>query len=152
MSRGYSTGQKLGLTALVLSLVLLSVGSTLYVSGIPVGFWGDDRETGQERYRHVTQSDAQSMCQARARKVFGQRLKVMRVDSFSSRFDAADEQYKIFLEAQIYPSRSREGVALDTFINCFTAIDRLEIELFQYAKDGEQFIAPGEETRGVFGI
>lgn len=152
MSRGYSTGQKLGLIALILALVVLSVGSTLYVSGIPLAFWSDEREAEPERYRHVTQSDARALCQARAREVFGRRLKVMRVDTFSSRFDAADEQYKIFMEAQIYANRNREGVALDTFINCFTAIDRFEIELFQYAKDGEQFIAPGEENQGLFGI
>lgn len=152
MSREPSAGQKWGLFGVSLLVVLLSVGSTLYMSGIPAGFWGDDGPEPETRYKHITLTDAEMACTAEARAVFGQRLKHLRVDRFSSRLDKADELFKVFMEADIYPNESREGVARDTFINCFTAIGAPEIKLFQYAKDGEQFIAPGEEEKGMFGL
>ncbi len=152
MSREPSAGQKWGLFGFSLLVVLLSVGSTLYVSGIPAGFWGDDGSEDEERYKHITLTDAEMACTAQAREVFGRRLTHLGVDRFSSRLDKADELFKIFMKADIYPSEAREGVARKTFINCFTATDAPEIELFQYAKDGEQFIAPGEEERGMFGL
>ncbi len=147
-----STGQRWALVAVALLLVSLSVGSTLYITGIPKGFWGG-REGGEEaRYRHATLTDAEVECRGHAEQVFGRRLTNLRVDRFSSRLDREDGQYKVFMEADIYSSRAREGVALETFINCFTTTDTAAIELFQYAKDGTQFIAPGEEEKGMFGL
>lgn len=150
-SRNESTGQKWALVGIAFLLVFLSVGSTLYVSGIPEGLWGS-RSDEEARYRHTTLTDAEAVCRARAREVFGRRLTNLRVDRFSSRLDRSDGQYKVFMEADIFPNRSREGVALETFINCFAATDSADIELFQYAKDGTQFIAPGEEEKGMFGL
>lgn len=152
MSREPSAGQKWGLVGLSLLVVLLSVGSTLYVTGIPKGFWGDDGPKQEERYKHITLTDAEAACTKHAREVFGERLTHLRVDRFSSRFDKAEGLFKVFMEADIYPSEARVRVARDTFINCFTATDAPEIELFQYAKDGGQFIAPGEEEKGMFGL
>lgn len=151
-SRGDSTGQKWALIGIALALVSLSVGSTLYVMGVPKGFWGDRGGSEKARYRHITLTDAEAACTARANSVFGQRLSNLRVDRFSSRLDQSDGQYKVFMEADIYANPSREGVALDTFINCYTATDSPDIELFQYAKDGTQFFAPGEESKGMFGL
>ncbi len=151
-SRGESTGQKWALIGIALVLVSLSVGSTLYIMGVPQGFWGDQGAGEKARYRHITLTDAEAACTARADTVFGQRLSNLRVDRFSSRLDKSDGQYKVFMEADIYPNPSRQGVALDTFINCYTATDSAEIELFQYARDGTQFFAPGEEEKGMFGL
>jgi hypothetical protein len=150
-SRNESAGQKWALVGIACLLVLLSVGSTLYVTGIPAALWGS-RDAEEARYRHTTLTDAEAVCTAHAREVFGRRLTNLRVDRFSSRLDRGDNQYKVFMEADIYPSRTREGVALETLINCFTATDSTDIELFQYAKDGTQFIAPGEEEKGMFGL
>ncbi len=150
--RGESAGHKGALIGISLLLISLSVGSTLYVTGILNGFWGDRSGAEEARYRAITLTDAEAVCTARAQAVFGRRLVNLRVDRFSSRLDRGDGQYKVFMEADIYANRSREGVAMDTFINCFTAADSTDIELFQYAKDGTQFIAPGEEEKGMFGL
>lgn len=148
-SRREAAGQKWALLGIAALIVLLSVGSTLYLAG--VRFWGGDNEGG-DRYRHFTLTDAEVVCTAYAREVFGRRLTNLRVDRFSSRLDRGDGQHKIFMEADIFPNASRQGVALQTFINCFAALDSNAIELFQYAKDGSQFIAPGEEDKGMFGL
>lgn len=146
-----SSKQKWSLIGFALLLIALSVISTLYAAGVPMAFWVSEPEP-EQRYRQATMSDARAACEANARVAFGDRLLGLRVDTFSSRLDRADQQYKVFMEAQIYATEAREGVPRDTFINCFTAMDSGNIELFQYARDGEQFIAPGEERRGLFGL
>lgn len=151
MSSEPSAKQKWALIAFALLLVCLSVVSTLYATGVPLAFWSSEQEEAP-RFRQATMSDAQAACLERAQAEFGQRIRGLQVDTFSSRLDKVDQQYKIFMEAKIYQSSARLGVPRDTFINCFAAIDTAGIELFQYARDGEQFIAPGEENRGLFGI
>lgn len=146
-----TAGQKWSLAGFAILLIVLSVGSTLYAAGVPLVFWGSEPEP-EQRYHQASMSDAQANCRANARTAFGDRLSGLQVDSFSSRLDMADQQYKIFMEAKIYPSEARKGVARDTFINCFASMETAQIELFQYARDGEQFIAPGEERRGLFGL
>lgn len=152
MSQDASTGQKWSVLLLAVILICLSVGTTLHFSGFPLDFWNDHAAAGEPRYRHITLTDAELACTARAEEAFGDRLSNLRVDRFSSRLDRASEQFKVFMEADIYTNSARSGVARDTFINCFTATDAPDIQLFQYAKDGTQFIAPGEEGRGMFGL
>jgi len=146
-----TAGQKWALAGFAILLIVLSVGTTLYATGVPLTFWVSEPEP-ERRYHQATMSDAQANCRANARAAFGNRLTGLQVDTFSSRLDLADQQYKIFMQARIYATERREGVARDTFINCFTSMETARIELFQYARDGEQFIAPGEERRGLFGL
>lgn len=147
-----SAGQRWALMVTALAVVLLSVGSTLYMNDIPAGFWGPEAEKPEPRYRQLTLAEAEIACKDHAREVFGRRLDRLDVDRFSSRLDRTEGQFKVFMEAEIYPNSSGEGVARYTFINCFTRIREPEVELFQYAKKDGQFIAPGEEGKGMFGL
>lgn len=152
MSRKPSAGQKWALAMLALAITMPTLGTALYVNGIPKGFWGGEPEEKGERYRHLSLSDAERACRGHAEQVFGERIQRLRVDRFSSRLDKPDGQFKVFMEAEIYTNNAREGVARNTFINCFTDTASPEVELFQYAKKDGQFIAPGEESEGVFGL
>lgn len=147
-----SSGQKWGLVIFALVMIGLSIGSTLYLSGAFEGIWGQSDAQGRERYKHLTMTDAEYACEQRARETFGDRLKVLSVDRFSSRLDSTAQMFRVFMEAEIYPGGDQQGVPRQTFINCYTALHEPEILLFQYARDGHQFIAPGEEERGLFGL
>lgn len=147
-----SSGQKWGLVLFAFLVIGLSIGSTLYFSGAFEGFWGASKAPVRERYKHLTMTDAEYACEQRAHQAFGGRLKVLSVDRFSSRLDRKAQMFRVFMEAEIYPGRGQQGVPRETFINCYTALHKPEILLFQYARDGHQFIAPGEEERGLFGL
>ena len=147
-----SSGQKWGLVLFALLAIGLSIGSTLYFSGAFENFWGSPKAPVRERYKHLTMTDAQYVCEQRARETFGGRLEVLSVDRFSSRLDRKAQMFRVFMEAEIYPGGDQRGVPRQTFINCYTALHKPEILLFQYARDGRQFIAPGEEERGLFGL
>jgi len=147
-----SSGQKWGLVLFALLVIGLSIGSTLYFSGAFEGFWGSSKAPVRERYKHLTMTDAEFACERRAREVFGERLKTLGMDRLSSRLDPEAQMFRVFMEAEIYAGRDRQGVPRETFINCYTALHKPEILLFQYARDGRQFIAPGEEERGLFGL
>lgn len=57
-------GLILGLVAF--GLVVLSIGSTLYFSGVPIGEFTLEREApAAEPYRHATMTDARLNCEQR---------------------------------------------------------------------------------------
>lgn len=147
-----SSGQKWGLFWFAFLVMSLSIGSTLYFSGAFDGLWGQSDSKTQERYKHITMTDAEFACEQRAAEAFGERLKILSVDRFSSRLDRKGQMFRVFLKAEIYPGSDQQGIPRETFINCYTALHKPEILLFQYARDGHQFIAPGEEERGLFGL
>lgn len=124
--------------AVVLVLLLLGIGSGLYFGGVRVGGLGENPGAGgSANNRYATQTDAQMLCEAQARKVFGERIRTLVVDTHSSRLDKKAGLFRVFLEAELYNDKKRQGETVRHFISCFTRTDRLAIASFQFAKDGE---------------
>ncbi|MDO6746581.1 hypothetical protein [Gilvimarinus sp. 1_MG-2023] len=145
-------GAVLGLAAF--GLVMLSVGATLYFSGVPLGEFDFNRDQAeQQRYRHSTMTDARIHCEERMQESFVDRIRVMHVDKFSSRHDRSTNQFKIYIEAEIFKDSSREPPVREMFISCFTNAESGLIELFQFAGDSEgQIGSDGEEPTNYFGL
>lgn len=142
------------LVVIALVVMVLSIGSTLYFSGVPIGDFGTRlREAVGGDYKHSTMTDARMTCEQRLRKSFKDRIRVMHVDGLSSRPDEAAGQYKIFIEAQVYADSDRQGETREMFISCFTDMQSGKIDSFQFAGDSEGEIGPdGEPATNYFGL
>lgn len=135
--------------SVVLAIIFISIGSGLYFSGI--GFGGFDENLAGEDVvgeRFATLTDAQVICEQRVRKVFGERIRSLVVDTYSTRLDKKAGLFRVFIEAELYSSESGQGATVRHFINCFTRIDRVAIASFQFAKDGEDMQDPGSSIFG----
>lgn len=135
--------------SVVLAIIFVSIGSGLYFSGIGFGgFDGDTVGEGVASERYATLTDAQVICEQRARKVFGERIRSLMVDTHSTRLDKKASVFRVFMEAELYANDSRQGATVRHFINCFTRTERVAIASFQYAKDGEAMQDPGSSVFG----
>ncbi|MDO3385475.1 hypothetical protein QWI17_06430 [Gilvimarinus sp. SDUM040013] len=145
-----------GLIALVVvvGLIAVSIGSTLYFTGVPIGEFGLKLGDALEgNYKHSTMTDARMSCEERMRKSFKNRIRVMHVDQLSSRHDDKTGQFKIFIEADLYADSDRIPPAREMFISCFTNAESGKIEQFEFAGDSEGQIGPdGEEPTNYLGL
>ena len=135
---------------IVVLLVLFgAVGSGLHFSGVRFGSFGDSEDgEGAVGERYATMTDAQVICEERAREVFGARIRTLTMDNHSSRLDKKAGLFRVFMQADLYSNDSRQGTAVRHYINCFTRIDRVAITSFQFAKDGENMKEPGGSVFG----
>lgn len=135
--------------SVVLVIIFGAIGSGLYFNGI--GFGGFDENpagNGETEERYATLTDAQVICEQRAREVFGERIRSLVVDTHSTRLDKKAGLFRVFMESELYANKSRQGTTVRHFINCFTRTDRVAIASFQYAKDGETMQDPGSSVFG----
>ena len=136
---------------IVLLILLGSVGSTLYFKGVSMGDF--THEVGQTLgfdYERATLTDARLVCEEELRRRFVDRIRVMHVDSLSSRLDEAEDLFKIFIEAEVFADSDRVGSPREVFVNCFTTTDRARIVSFQFA--GDSLEDTGDGTGNYFGI
>lgn len=134
----------------ILIIIGVAIGSGLYFNQLRIGDFGIEGEGGGAAgERYATLTDAQVMCEVRAREVFGLRVHALTVDAYSSRLDKKAGLFRVFMEADLYPSEERQGPTVRHYINCTTRTDRLAIASFQFAKDGESM---KEQGRSIFGF
>lgn len=146
--------QTLVVLVVAIGLIVLSIGSTLYFTGVPIGEFGSKLgETFGGNYKHSTMTDARMSCEERMRKSFKDRIRVMHVDNLSSRHDEETGQFRIYIEADVYKDSDRIPPAREMFISCFTNAESGKIEQFQFAGDSEGEIgSDGEDPTNYFGL
>ncbi|WP_157960501.1 hypothetical protein [Marinimicrobium alkaliphilum] len=141
-----------GFIVVALLLVLLSVLATLHLSGVSItAFGGQVVDRVMHRHVELTLGDAQSLCEQRARETFARRLRSLEVDTFSSRLDADDNLFKVFMAADLYANPETRGRTITYQVNCYTRVNRAEVTQFQYAAGGDMF-GPDLDGRGFFGL
>lgn len=154
MNESVSNKRKLLYFILTCLLVVFALGAILYALGVferragSVGAQGEP----EQRYRHISMSEAQTACEGHSREAFGQRLFALSMDKFSSRLDRKEDLYKLFFQAELFEATERQGSPKLYYINCFTGTQSPKIKSFEYSADGQDFVKPGEEQQGLFGI
>jgi len=142
--------QYLLLGGLVVLVIALSVGGTLYASGV---FSGDYFASGSVVRKNMTLTDAQLLCENRSRRELGRRIRNLSVDDHSSRYDDFDKRFKVFFTADLYESESRKGFTKMFYINCYTRNDRELVTTFEVTEDVEFKPRAIRESRGgAFGF
>lgn len=142
--------QYLLLGGLVLLVIAMSVGGTLYVSG---AFSGDYFGRGSAARKNITLTDAQVLCENRSRRELGRRIRNLSVDNHSSRYDDFDDRFKIFFTADLFENESRKGFTKMFYINCYTRTDRELVTTFEVTEDAEfKPRAIRERRGGAFGF
>ncbi|MDO3380637.1 hypothetical protein [Gilvimarinus algae] len=154
MSRKTPLGQLIVFILIAAGIIVLSIGSTLYFTGVPMGEFGQKMgEAIGLNYKHATMTDAQLVCKEHMQRKFSGRIRVLHVDSRSSRRDDEEGLFKIFIEADIYADSDRVGPTRELFVSCFVYAQSGKIERFQFAGDSEEQIGPdGEEATNYFGL
>lgn len=134
--------------AIGFAIVAISVVVTLYVSGRFANLGPFARAPGG--YQNYTFTDAVLRCQTATRSEFGTQMRSMEVDDHSSRYDAREFVYKIFLKVET-PSGNSQGVAMN-YVNCFVSASSGKIGKFESYLEKEDNSSPvtGRETN-VFG-
>lgn len=154
MSDSLSNKHKLLYFILACVLIVLALGASLYA----LGLFGRDSDSAQaetasaQRYRHISMSEAQTACERHARQAFGQRLYLLSMDKFSSRLDRKEGVYKLFFKAELFATPERQGPTQLYYVNCFTETQSPQISNFEYSADGQDYVTPGEERKGLFGL
>lgn len=126
-------------------IIASSVITTLYFTGF---LWGRDSEPG---YQNITFTDAVLTCEQQTRSAFPRQLRTLTIDDHSSRFAAADNQYKIFLRAMLFQPASSAGTG-ELFVSCMVSADRGRVTAYEAL---EQQTSPTNVIRrdegGIFG-
>ena len=112
---------------------------------------GGDSNSG---YRNVTLTDAQLECEKEARDEFGERLRLITVDSHSSRYDQKLNRYKMFFNLDVYPKRGKNrDIAVPYFVNCYVHGSRGSVTHFESLEDKEVTSQPLRKPSGnIFGF
>lgn len=135
-------------------VIALSVVVTLGVQGsidLSVIGLGGGESSG---YRNVTLTDAQLECEKEARREFGERLRLITVDSHSSRYDEKINRYKMFFSLDVYPKRGdNKEIAVPYFLNCYVHAGRGSVTHFESLEDKELAGQPQRKPTGnIFGF
>jgi hypothetical protein len=130
-------------------VVTLGVRGVLDLSVVGIGGGGDN-----SGYRNITLTDAQLECEKEARKEFGQRLRMITVDSHSSRYDQKINRYKMFFSLDVYPKRGKnKDIAVPYFLNCYVHGSRGSVTHFESMEDKEATPQPQRKPEGnIFGF
>ena len=148
MAKATRTQQVL-LVFMVLGIILLSAGFTLYLSGSLNMLPADE---AAHRYRTVTLTDAQLECEKYAREKLGARIRTLSVDAHSTRFDTLEQRFKVFFIADLYDSDDRKGLSKPYHINCFSRGERATVARFKILEDKDSKPKAIERSEGgVFG-
>lgn len=140
--------QKSSIVIIAVGVIAFSVFATLYLNGSIPKF---KRSGEAEEYKNVTLTDAQVVCENYTREEMGKRLKSLSVDDHSTRFDELDNRYKIFMLAELYDSRNRDGIARPYFIHCFSSGNKADIAQFRIYEDEDAKPSPiRKEEKGMF--
>jgi len=134
--------------AAAVSVILLSVLLTLYVSGRL--FDGALFSAPERGYRNVTFTDAVLTCKSSTRQQFGASIRSLEVDDHSSRFDEREYVYKIFLQVET-PAKKDAGLSLH-YVNCFVRSGSGAMSKWESYEDKEQKTNPVyEKGTNLFG-
>lgn len=81
---------------------------------------------------------AKLACSKYARISFGKRLKYLRMDDRSSRHDPKKNQFRVFMEGELYPEGGGRKSSEAYYFNCSTSVKGLNLEEFEAIKvEGE---------------
>ena len=152
--RGTSKAQTIGIVIVSILAITSFMATALFAGGQLTlemfGFSGGD----DGGYRNITLTDAQLICEKEAHDEFAQRLKMITVDSHSSRYDEKSNRYKMFFDLDMYPKRGKEkSIATNHFLNCFVHGSRGTITHFESVEDTEEESSPIRQKGGnLFGF
>lgn len=152
--RRSTTAQTVGVLVVALSVIALSVVATLGFSGnLDLSSFGIGG-SGENTYRNITFTDAQLACEEEARKDFGNRLKLITLDTASSRFDASSNRYRMYFKLSMLPRLgANRDIPVNFFLNCFVHGGRGKVTHFESVEDKEDSVRPiRENTRGPWGL
>lgn len=144
-----------GVIASSLSVIALSIVVTLGVVGkVNLSAMGVGDGGNNAGYRNITLTDAQLECEQEARKEFGERLRLITVDSHSSRYDQKMNRYKMFFALDVYPKRGKDReTAVPYFLNCYVHGSRGSVTHFESLEDKEVATQSQREPTGnIFGF
>ncbi len=142
-----SRTQNIVVIATALSIVLLSILVTLYMSGNLIN---TSSSASSQGYQNITFTDAVITCQNSTRQTFGNRIRTMEVDDHSSRYDPKEFLYKIFIKVET-PTRKSEGLTLH-YVNCFVKSSNGRVNKFESWEDKEEEVSPvTEKDTNMFG-
>lgn len=154
MNNSSSNKQKPLYFVLACVLLILTLGTSLYALGLLdlESKSAESESESDQRYRHISMSEAQTACEEHAREAFGERLFLLTMDKFSSRLDREEDLYKLFFQTELFASPARQGSPQLHYVNCFTGIHSPKVRNFEYSSDGQDYVTPGEEQKGLFGL
>ncbi|WP_188150804.1 hypothetical protein [Teredinibacter waterburyi] len=114
MSSPVSRRQNIIVVITAVTVIVLSISMTLYVTGSMPGMSGG---SGADGYKNVTFNDAVLTCEAETRSKFGDRIRVLTLDNHSSRYEERELVYKIFQHMDLNGKVGAPKV--EFFVNCF---------------------------------
>jgi len=135
-------------------VIALSILVTLGVKGyVDLSVVGIGSGNSGASYRNITLTDAQLECEKEARKDFGERLRLITVDSHSSRYDEKLNRYKMFFHLDVYPKRDKDSITVPYFLNCYVHGSRGSVTHFESLEDKEVTTQPLRKPEGnMFGF
>lgn len=112
-------------------IVVLSVCVTLFFSGAISGF---NPMSDNRGYRNITFTDAVLGCEKETKKEFRKRLNTMTIDDHSSRYEAKDFAYRIYL---VVEAKGKESPQTSYYVNCFVSAGNGRIIAFEVLEQNE---------------
>lgn len=90
---------------------------------------------------------AKLACSKYARISFGKRLKYLRMDDRSSRHDPKKNQFRVFMEGELYPEGGGRKSSEVYYFNCSTSVTSLNLEEFETIKVEAEDVKVGRKGK-----
>ena len=129
--KGWDGRRNIAVIVAALGIVALSVITTLWFS---VDF-NAQPQSGQLRYRELGLDEAHQLCERYAKTEMGARLRVISLDSHSSRTDRTIGRHRMFFNAELYADKRRQGPTNEYFIACAVRLNRPVVASFTVTKN-----------------
>lgn len=146
ISKKTTRHQKLWLLAIVLTVMLVSATSTLWVYDFFT--WGGNEEEG---YQNITLTDAIITCENQVRRNYKNQLRYLTLDNLSSRYDRAANLYRVFFTADLQTGNTR-APSKPVLVSCLVEGARgkvKELDLFEKTENAAEPIK--KRDGGIFG-
>jgi hypothetical protein len=86
-------------------------------------------------------------CSKFAKASFGKRLKYLRMDDRSSRYDPKKSQFRVFMEAELYPEDGTRKMSDAYYFNCSSNKKSLALEEFEVIKIEAEDVKAGRKGK-----
>lgn len=127
------------ITAIVSGVLFMNRGPKL---ADPAAFGAGIKVFGQ-----VDIGNAKLACSKFTRVSFGSRLKFLAMDDRSSRYDPKKDQFRVFMEGELYPEDGSRKIAEPHYFNCASSAKTLSLVEYEVVKMEEADVKVGRKGK-----
>gem|GEM_PF-3271198 len=135
------------ITGIVLAVVMAITAGVLFLNRGPKLADPAEFGAGVQVFGQVDINSAKLACSKFTRVSFGRRLKFLMMDDRSSRYEPKKDQFRVFMEGELYPDDGSRKVAEPYYFNCASSAETLSLVEYEIVKIEDADVKVGRKGK-----